>query len=117
MFTIATNTLNVMFTCALNPGVLYKVSLGPLGKMHHLQCTDDRIILIIRGIEDLKVIKLIIYLFKGVSGVPVNLRKSYLFTSKFGHIPRINLVSTPNCSKDQLPITYLGVLILRQSPS
>ena len=53
--------------------------------MSHLQYEDDLIILIARGIEDLRIIKLILYLFKSISGLVINFQKTCFYSTKIGH--------------------------------
>lgn len=58
---------NTMFNNALNSGIFHGVALGDGGeKMCHLQFADDLLVMTTtRGSEDLRIIKLILYLFLG----------------------------------------------------
>ena len=58
-----------MFSHALNSGILYGVPLGECRKMCNLQYADDLLILSAGGKEDLRVIKFILFLFEGMSGL------------------------------------------------
>ena len=98
-----------MFTHAILFGVLIGVPLGPLGRISHLQFIDDLIIFSTGGFENLQIIKLILYLYEGISGLTINFNKSYLFSTKFGFQPSAATATTLNCANNYLPLTYLGV--------
>ncbi|XP_039116779.1 uncharacterized protein LOC120252722, partial [Dioscorea cayenensis subsp. rotundata] len=66
MFILVVDVLSSLFSNALDSGILYGVPLGSQGKICHLQYADDLIILIAGGAEDLRIIKLIFYLFEGI---------------------------------------------------
>lgn len=57
----------MMFTYALNSKVLIEVPLGEFRSKCNLHYTDDLLILTLGGLEDLRIIKLILYLFEGIS--------------------------------------------------
>lgn len=59
------NVFSSMFNEALDSRILYGVRLGGSGiKMCHLQYADDLLVLTLGGVEDLRIIKLILYEFK-----------------------------------------------------
>ena len=68
-----------MFNHALKSRVIYEVPLGSLGKMCYLQYVNNLLVLITSGIEDLRIIKLIEYLFEGISGLAINLYKTNIY--------------------------------------
>lgn len=68
-----------MFNHALKSVILYGVSLDNWGKMCHLQYTDVLLVIIAGGLEDLRIIKFILFLFEGMSGLTINFHKSCLF--------------------------------------
>lgn len=65
------DVLNTIFTHALSSWVIYSVPLGIHRRLCHLQYADDLIILADRGKVDLRIIKLIPYLFEGISGLVI----------------------------------------------
>lgn len=67
LFLLVTDALSMMFTNALATGILYGVPLGNQGKMCHLQYADDMLLITTRGVEDLRIFKLFLYLFEGIS--------------------------------------------------
>ena len=54
--------------------------------MNYFQYVDDLIILTTRGIEDLRIIKLVLYLFEGTSSLGINFQKTCMYSSRFGHM-------------------------------
>lgn len=67
--------------------------------------------MIARGIKDLRIIKLILYLFEGMLGLAINFHKTCIFSKNFGQMPTKSLAQTFNCARDLLPLTYLEVPI------
>lgn len=57
-------SVNLMFNHALELGILYGVPLDNWGKMCHLQYADNFLNIIAAGLEDLIIIKLILFLLK-----------------------------------------------------
>lgn len=92
LFVLVVDVLSTMLNYALNSGVLQGVMLGNMGvKMCHLQYADDLLILTNGGREDLRIIKLILYLFVGISGLKVNSDKTYLYASQRNLTPHLML--------------------------
>lgn len=83
LFILVVDVLNTTFTHVLSSKVLYEVSLGNLGQVCHLQYADDLLILTACGEEDLRVIKLIFYLFEGMSSLAINFHKTCHNSTKF----------------------------------
>lgn len=75
-FALVSNVLSLMFNHALEYGVLVGIPLGHFGKMCHLQFADDLLLMMAGGIKDLRIIKLILYLFEGMSGLAINFHKT-----------------------------------------
>ncbi|XP_039114040.1 uncharacterized protein LOC120249550 [Dioscorea cayenensis subsp. rotundata] len=90
LFALVVDVLSTMFNNALNSGILYGVALGGTGiRMCHLQYADDLLILTNGGVEDLRIIKLILYLFECISGLKVNSDKTCLYAAMRNQIPHI----------------------------
>lgn len=83
LFSLAADTLRTMFTYSLSLSVLLGVPLGTLGRVCHLQYDDDLIIFLARGFGDLHIIKLILYLYEGLSFLTINFNKS-VYSVNFG---------------------------------
>lgn len=109
LFALVFDAVNLMFKHALESGVLIRVPLGNFGKMCHLQYTDNLLVMTTGVIEDLIIIKLILYLFKGMSGLAINFHKTCLYSSSSGQLLGDALAKTLSCSKGLLPVTYLGL--------
>lgn len=62
--------------------------------------------------EDLRIIKLIFYLFKEMSGLAIKFYKTYLYITSLGKLPNLSLAYNLDCSKGFLPSTYLGTFLL-----
>ena len=95
------DVLSTMFSYALFSSVLYGVLFEKFGKMCHIQYADDLIILATGGSEDLQVIKLILYLFEGISRLSINFLKTCSFLKKYQQTPDVPLPE---------PLTVLPVL-------
>ena len=87
LFVLVSDILSTMLTHALNSEILHGIPLRRWGKMYYLQFADDLIILTTRDTEDLRIIKLILYLLEDISGLAINLQKTCLYSSIFGHGP------------------------------
>lgn len=99
-----------MINNALNSGILHGVALGDLGvKMCQLQYADDLLILTTSGGEDLRIIKLILYIFEGLIGLRVNSKKTCLFASQRNLSPHVSHTRIVHYVAGSLPITYVGI--------
>lgn len=68
------------------------------------------------GIEDLRIVKLILLLFEGMSGLATNFNKTCLFTSTMGTLPDDRAAKTLHCGVGLLPVKYLGIPISGRRP-
>lgn len=84
---LVTDVLSAMFTHALNSKILIRVPLGEFGSKCNLHYADDLLILTSGGLEDLRIIKLILYLFEGMTGLETNFSKTCLYSSRIGELP------------------------------
>lgn len=69
-----------------------------------------------RGVEDLRIFKLFLYLFEGISRLSINFHKSCLYYAKYYELPDSTCIYTLNCVTNRLLVTYLGISISRRSP-
>lgn len=106
---------NTMFTHVFFSKVLYRISLGNLGQVCHLQY-GDLLILLSGGKVHLRVIKLILFLFEGMSGMPINFHKTCHFPIKFNSLLSQEDLQTLSCPPSALTITYVGVPIVGRRP-
>ncbi|XP_039144849.1 uncharacterized protein LOC120282161 [Dioscorea cayenensis subsp. rotundata] len=117
LFVLVVDVLSSMFNHALNTGILHGIPLGGSGvKMCHLQYADDLLVMSTGGAEDLRIIKLILYVFEGLSGLAINSEKTCLYTSQKNLEPQAFLARTLHCSVGVLPLTYLGIPISGGKP-
>lgn len=72
LFVLVTDVLGCMFKHALNSGVLVGVPLGDQERICNIHYTDNLLILTMGGLEGLRIIKLLLYLFEGLSGLETN---------------------------------------------
>ncbi|XP_039138904.1 uncharacterized protein LOC120276247 [Dioscorea cayenensis subsp. rotundata] len=105
-----------MFFHALNSKVLIGVPLNSSDSICHFQYADDLLIFSTGGHEDLHIIKLILYLYEGSSGLSINFHKSCLYSSNYGFQPHYTSARILNCSCSSLPITYLGIPLSGRRP-
>lgn len=68
------------------------------------------------GQEDLRIIKLMLYVFEGLSGLGANLDKTCLYSCSSGLFPEDEAVATLTCVVGLLPLTYLRILISGRRP-
>lgn len=94
--------------------VLIGVSLGEFGSRCNRHYTDDLLVLTTGGLEDLRVVKLNLYVFEGLAGLETNFSKTCMYSSKLGDLPEVSTAETLNCVVGTLSITYLGILISRR---
>lgn len=81
LFVLVTDVLSSMFALALTSKILVGVPLGVFGSKCNLHYADDLLILTSGWLEDLRIIKLIPYLFEDMSGLEMNFSKKCLFKS------------------------------------
>lgn len=76
-----------MFTHALKSKVLMGVPLGSYGNRCNLHYADDLLILTTGGLEVLRLVKLLLFVFEGMTGLASNFSKNCLYSSKWGDLP------------------------------
>lgn len=69
LFVLVTYVLSSMFSHTLRSKVLVGVSLGRFGNRCNLHYADDLLVLTTGGLEDLRIVKLILHLFEGMLGI------------------------------------------------
>lgn len=67
------------------------------------------------GFKYLRIMKLILLLFKGLSGLTINFHKNCLYSTTPRRTPIEADSFTFNCGASLLPVTYLGMPISRRS--
>lgn len=116
LFVLVTDVLSSMFTHAINAKILIGITLGELGSKCNLHYADDLLILTSGGIKDLRIIKLILYLFEGMAGIETNFAKTCLYSSRLGKLPDQAAARTLHCNVGLLPVNYLGIPISGSRP-
>lgn len=116
LFVIVTDVLSSVFSHALNYKILIRVSLGEIGSKCNLHYADDLLVLTMGGLEDLRIIKLILYLFEHMTRLETNFTKTCLYSSRLGELPKIAAADSLNWGIGVLPIIYLGILIFGSRP-
>lgn len=66
LFVLVTDIMSEMFAYALSSHVLLGVPLGEFGSKYNLHYANDLLAITIVGIEDLRIIKLLLYVFQGL---------------------------------------------------
>lgn len=110
LFVVVTDVLSTMFSHALRSRILIGVPLGDLGSRCNLHYADDLLILTTGGLEDLRIVKLILYIFEGMSGLAANFSKTCLYSTSLGVLPDRDAAETLSCERGLLPVIYLGIL-------
>ncbi|XP_039123614.1 uncharacterized protein LOC120260240 [Dioscorea cayenensis subsp. rotundata] len=116
LFVLVSDVLCTMFDNALNSKILISVPLGEHGRICNLQYADDLLAMTVGGAEDLRVIKLILMIFEGLSGLVTNFSKTCLYTTNLHQLPKDSEAKTVNCEVGLLPVTYLGIPISGRRP-
>ncbi|XP_039123641.1 uncharacterized protein LOC120260266 [Dioscorea cayenensis subsp. rotundata] len=116
LFVLVMDALCAMFIHALRSKVLIGVPLGNYGRKCNLHYADDLLILSLGGLEDLRVIKLMLYVFEGMTGLATNFSKTCLYASDRDTLPDPVAASTLSCARGILPVTYLGIPISGRRP-
>lgn len=75
LFMLVTDVMSSMFAHALRSKVLVGVPLGELGSRCNLHYVDDLLVLTTGGLEDLRIVKLILYVFMGMTRLATNFSK------------------------------------------
>lgn len=70
---------------------------------------DDLLILTSGGFKNLRIIKLTLYQFEGMSGLETNFLKTCLYTCRLGELPELAAAATLHCN-------YLGIQISGRRP-
>lgn len=76
------DVLSAIFTHALKSKVLVGILLGNFESRCNLHYADDLLILTTGGLENLRIIKLLLLIFEGMIGLETNFSKTCLFSSK-----------------------------------
>ncbi|XP_039122000.1 uncharacterized protein LOC120258608 [Dioscorea cayenensis subsp. rotundata] len=105
-----------MFTHALRSKVLIGVPLADFGRKCNLYYADDLLVLSLGGLEDLRIIKLMLYIFEGMTGLAMNFSKTCLYASGRDSLPDPVAANTLSCARGILPVTYLGIPISGRRP-
>lgn len=74
-----TDVLRSMFPHALRSKILVGVPLGKFGRSCNLHYADNLLVLTTGGLEDLSIVKLILYLFEVMSGLKTNFAITFLY--------------------------------------
>lgn len=117
LFVLVTDVLSEMFNHAILSKVLVGVPLGQYKSRCNLQFADDLLVLTSGGLEDLRIVKLILYLFEGMTGLHANFSKTYLYSIRTGVLPDASVAATLNCASGLLAVTYLSFPISGRRPS
>lgn len=116
LFVLVTDVLSAMFTHALRSNILIGVPIGGFGRRCNLHYADDLLIMTTGGLKDLRIVKLILILFEGMSGLATNFSKTCLWSSILGVLLDVDPATTLNCKIDYLPVYYLGISISGRWP-
>lgn len=116
LFVLVLDMLSSMFTHVLTSKVLVGVSFGGFKSRCNLHYGDDLLVLTTGGLEDLRIVKLIIFLFGGMTGLESNFSKTCLHSVRMGELQDVSAAATLNCMIGLLLVMYLGLTISRRRP-
>lgn len=120
LFIIAMEGLNNMIKKAKLNGWIKGFEVAMNGhnnqEITHLQYVDDTLILCDAEVEQLRVLRIILVLFEGISGLHINWRKSHLFPiNKVTNMEDLALILEGEVWT--IPTTYLGMPLGAKSKS
>lgn len=116
LFVLVMDAFCSMFSYALRSKVLIGVPLGEFGSRCNLHYADDLLVLTTKVLEDLRVVKLILYIFEGLTGLATNFSKTCLYSSSQDSLLDSAAANTLSCARGMLPVTYLGIPISKKRP-
>lgn len=90
--------------------------MGSLVATCNLHYADDFLILIMGDREDLRLVKLILYVVEEMTGLEANFSKMCMYSSNVGSLPSEAATATLNCAMGLLLVTYLGIPISGRRP-
>lgn len=105
------DVLSTMFNHVLDSKILVGVLLGPYRSRCNLHCADDLLVMTSGGLEDLRIVKLILYLLEGMFGLHANFSKTCLYSVSQRVWPDVATASIFYCATGMLPVMYLGLPI------
>lgn len=105
LFMLVTYMLCEMFTHAIQSKILVGVPLREFGSKCNLHYADDFLILTTGGLDDLRIIKLMMYVFKGISRLETNFAKTCLYSCTGGLFPSEDAATTLNCMVGNFLVT------------
>lgn len=108
--------MSVLVMDALSAMFMISVPIGEYSAKCNLHYADDLLVLTSGGLEDLRIVKLILFLFEGMLGPVTNFVKTCLYLSNLNILPNLEAVKTLNCGVGLLLVTYLGVPIFGKRP-
>lgn len=116
LFVLVTDMLCEIFTHAMQPKILVRVSIGEFGSKSNLHYADDLLILTTGGLEDLRIIKLMSYVFEGMSGMETNFVKTCMYSCTGDMLLSEEAAASLNFIVDLLLVTYLDIPISGRRP-
>lgn len=116
LFVLVTDVLCTMFSNEMRAQILISVPLGKFCSRCNMHYVEDLLVLTMGGLEDLGIVKLILYVFEGMSGLATNFSKICLYTSSLGVLPNPTAAETLSCERGLLLVTYLGIPIAERRP-
>lgn len=105
-----------MFSNAIRAQILISVPFGKFRSRCNMHYIEDLLVLTMGGLEDLGIVKLVLYVFEGMSGLATNFSKICLYTSTLGVLPNPTVAETLSCERGLLLVTYLGIPIAGRRP-
>lgn len=111
LFALVTDVLSEMLSHALSSQVVVGMPLGEFGHRCNLHYADDLLVAAMGGVEYLRIIKPLLYVFEGLSGLETNFAKTCLFSTRKEVWLVANEAATLSCSVGHFPVTYLGLPI------
>lgn len=108
LFNIVAEILHLLLEKAEHLGLLRGIKLGSGPTISYLQFADDTIIFTENTMHSCKGIKVVLKIFELLSGLEVNFKKSFLFTSKEDCDKAQEWSEFIGCGIGTWPLSYLG---------
>lgn len=95
-------------------------SMGPekvSSMLHFSQYADDTIIFCKATIQQLNIVKFVLYIYELLTGLKINFTKSYIVGLGINNCQAKACAAIPGCKTSTFPINYLGIPLHSKSLS
>ena len=113
LFLLDVEGLNVMMSEMVNTNMFEGYFVGAHNPLvvSHLQFVDDTLLLGVKSWANVRVLRVVLLLFKAMSGLKVNFNKSMMVGVNISESWLVEAAAILNCKVGKVPFVYLGLSI------